>query len=123
MSSNTDVLEAVASIESPQFVGRTLGDLGLVKSVEKKVSGKIKVDLLMPSQAPMDRLNERLQDALRPYGRGADVNVELMTETAATSWIEALKEKIGAGIGEPGSRARVVAISSGKGGVGKSSVS
>ncbi|MGA7226790.1 MAG: Mrp/NBP35 family ATP-binding protein [Acidimicrobiia bacterium] len=123
MSSNTDVLEAVASIESPQFVGRTLGALGLVKSVEKKVSGKIRVDLLMPAQAPMDRLNERLQDALRPHGRGADVNVELMTETAATEWIEGLKDEIGAGIGEPGSRARVVAISSGKGGVGKSSVS
>jgi ATP-binding protein involved in chromosome partitioning len=60
---------------------------------------------------------------LAPYGRGADVTVEVMTEEGASAWIARRREEAGPGLGEPGSAARVVAISSGKGGVGKSSVS
>ena len=51
MPSNDEIFEAVASIESPLLVGRTLGDLGLVKSAEKKL-GKVKVDLLLPTFEP-----------------------------------------------------------------------
>ncbi|MGH8915707.1 MAG: Mrp/NBP35 family ATP-binding protein [Acidimicrobiia bacterium] len=123
MSANTEVYEAVASVESPLLVGRTLGSLGLVKSAEKKLSGKIKVDLLLPTSNPPDALNHRLQQALEPFGRGADVTVEVMSEVAATDWMARLKADAGPGLGEPGSSARVVAVSSGKGGVGKSSVS
>jgi ATP-binding protein involved in chromosome partitioning len=46
-----------------------------------------------------------------------------MTEEGASAWIARRREEAGPGLGEPGSAARVVAISSGKGGVGKSSVS
>jgi ATP-binding protein involved in chromosome partitioning len=46
-----------------------------------------------------------------------------MSDEAAAVWIERLKADAGPGLGEPGSSARVVAVSSGKGGVGKSSVS
>jgi ATP-binding protein involved in chromosome partitioning len=123
MSANTEVFDAVASIESPLFVGRTLGSLGLVKSVDKKISGKVKVDLLLPTPSPHPELDSRLQSALEPFGRGADISVEVMTETDAEDWIQDLRSSIGPGIGEPGSRTRVVAISSGKGGVGKSTVS
>ena len=35
MTSNDQLYDAVASIESPLFVGRTLGELGVVKGVEK----------------------------------------------------------------------------------------
>jgi ATP-binding protein involved in chromosome partitioning len=62
-------------------------------------------------------------EALRPHGRGADVDVEIMDDAAALTWMTDLKQKAGPGIGEPGSSTRVVAISSGKGGVGKSTVS
>jgi ATP-binding protein involved in chromosome partitioning len=123
MSSNSEVYEAVASVESPLLIGRTLGDLGMVRSAEKKLTGKIQVDLVLPSPEPPDGLNERLQAALAPFGRGADVTVELMSEDTAMKLIQRLKAEAGPGLGEPGSQTRVVAISSGKGGVGKSSVS
>ena len=82
MPSNDEIFEAVASIESPLLVGRTLGSLGLVKSAEKKL-GKVKVDLLLPNSNPPAILNERLQQALEPYGRGADVTVEAHVEIPA----------------------------------------
>jgi len=123
MPPDNEIFDAVAAIESPIFVGRTLGDLGLVKSAEKTLTGKIKVDLLLPSSYQSPGLDDELQRALAPYGRGADVTVEVMTEEGASAWIARRREEAGPGLGEPGSAARVVAISSGKGGVGKSSVS
>ena len=115
------IFDAVAAVESPLLVGRTLGELGLVKSVDKSLTGKIKVELLLP--VPDRALDESLRVALEPHGRGADIDVELMTEESATEWMGRLRHDLGPGIGEPGSATRVVAISSGKGGVGKSSVS
>jgi ATP-binding protein involved in chromosome partitioning len=123
MASNEEIFQAVASIEPPFLPGRTLGDLGLVKSVERKLAGKVKVDLLLPDSNPEQALNDRLQQALAPYGRGADVTVEVMTEQMADEWMAGLHQSAGPGLGEPGSSTRVLAVSSGKGGVGKSSVS
>jgi ATP-binding protein involved in chromosome partitioning len=123
MSSKNEIYEAVASVESPFLAGHTLGSLGLVKGAEKSISGKIKVDLLLPVPNPPQSLNDRLQVALSSFGRGADVTIEVMTEPAAAEWIGKLKSDAGPALGEPGSATRVVAISSGKGGVGKSSVS
>lgn len=123
MSDQTELYDAVASIESPLFVGRTLGELGLVKSVEKKLTGKVKVALTLPTPVPEDTLNERLREALSSHASGADVDIEIMDDDAVLEWMNGLKEKAGPGIGEPGSSTRTVAISSGKGGVGKSSVS
>jgi ATP-binding protein involved in chromosome partitioning len=123
MSDQSQLHDAVASIESPLFVGRTLGELGLVKDVSKKLTGKVKVELLLPTPAPEDVLNERLQEALSPHTSGADIDVEVMDDEAVLAWMNRLKEKAGPPIGEPGSATRTVAVSSGKGGVGKSSVS
>jgi len=123
MADQTELHDAVASIESPLFVGRTLGELGLVKEVSKRLTGKVKVDLLLPDDTPPPALNDRLQEALAPFTSSADVNVEVMDEEAVQTWIDGLKAKAGPGIGEPGSATRTIAISSGKGGVGKSSIS
>ncbi len=121
--SDNQIFDAVASIESPLLVGRTLGELGLVKSVEKKLGGKIKVELLLPTPGPTDALDRRLQEALSPFTRGADVDIETMGDDAAAEWISALRDTAGPAMGEPGSSTRTIAVSSGKGGVGKSSVS
>jgi ATP-binding protein involved in chromosome partitioning len=123
MTSSDKVTEAVASIPSPIFVGRTLGELGMVRSVDKKLAGRIKVSLLFPAAFPREPLDEDLRRVLEPFGRGADVDIEVMAESEAVEWMNALRESAGPPIGEPGSRTRVVAVSSGKGGVGKSSVS
>jgi ATP-binding protein involved in chromosome partitioning len=123
MAEQSQLHDAVASIESPLFVGRTLGELGLVKDVSKKMTGKVKVELLLPDHSPPDALNERLQQALAPFASSAEVDIEVMDDEAVQAWIDELKQSAGPGIGEPGSATRVVAVSSGKGGVGKSSVS
>jgi ATP-binding protein involved in chromosome partitioning len=123
MAPNEEIFEVVASIESPLMPGRTLGELGLVKSAERRLAGKVKVDLLLPDANPDEALNDRLQHALEPFGRGADVTVEVMTDQMAKDWMAGLRQKAGPRLGEPGSPTRVLAVSSGKGGVGKSSVS
>jgi len=120
-SANTEIYKAVAQLESPLLVGRTLGELGQVRSVEKTVTGKIKVGLRMPS--PDHGLDAALAEVLRAHGRGADIDVEIMSDDDAAQLMERLTADSGPGIGEPGSATRVIAISSGKGGVGKSSVS
>jgi ATP-binding protein involved in chromosome partitioning len=122
MAEQSQLHDAVASIESPVFVGRTLGELGLVKDVTKKLTGKVRVELVLPTP-PRPALDERLKQALAPFTSGADIDVEVMDDAAALAWMNDLKEKSGPGIGDVGSATRVVAISSGKGGVGKSSVS
>lgn len=123
MATQEEIHNAVASIESPLFIGRTLGDLGLVRSVSKKLAGRIQVGLLLPVPNPPDVFDQSLQDALAPYARGAEVDVEIMDDDAARIWMEGLKADAGPPIGEPGSSTRTIAVSSGKGGVGKSSVS
>lgn len=123
MAAQEDLYNAVASIESPLFVGRTLGELGLVRSVSKKLTGKARVELTLPAPNPPGSLEERLETALRPYANGADIDVEVMDDDEAKTWMDGLKAKAGPGIGQPGSATRTIAVSSGKGGVGKSSVS
>jgi len=122
MSDQTQIHDAVASIESPLFVGRTLGELGLVKAVSKKLTGKARVELLLPSPPP-ESLDDRLREALSPHVSGADIDIELMDDDEVLSWMNELKERAGPPIGEPGSATRTIAVSSGKGGVGKSSIS
>lgn len=123
MGSENQVYDAVASIESPLFLDRSLGELGLVSSVQQKKRGKVAVELVFPAPISPEPLNESLQVALAPYASGADINIELMSEDDAEKWMQAIKTKAGPAIGEPGNSMRTIAVSSGKGGVGKSSVS
>jgi ATP-binding protein involved in chromosome partitioning len=123
MADQTEIHDAVASIESPLLVGRTLGELGLIKSVTKTLTGKAKVELLLPTQPSPPGLNDRLRAALEPLTSGVDVDIEVMGEDAVTEWLDALKADAGPPVGEPGSATRIIGVGSGKGGVGKSSVS
>ena len=123
MASDNQIFNAVASIESPLFVGRTLGELDAVKKVDRTMTGRINVELLLPTSHTSELLDQRLQKALQPHGRGADVDIQVMSDEAAMEWIARLRGMAGPPVGEPGSSTRVVAVASGKGGVGKSSVS
>ncbi len=123
MSTQEELNQAVASIPSPIFVGRTLGELGLVRSVQKKLTGKVKVELVLPIPHQPEVLDPLLQRALEAFTNSAEIDVEIMDEDDTAAWMEELKSKTGPAIGEPGSSTRVLAVSSGKGGVGKSSVS
>ncbi len=123
MSTQEELFQAVASIGSPVFVGRTMGELGLVRSVTKKITGKVEVDLILPIPHQPEILDPLLQKALEPFTNSAEIDVEIMDEDETAAWMENLKSQAGPAIGEPGSPTRVLAVSSGKGGVGKSSVS
>lgn len=123
MAEQSQLHDAIASIESPLFVGRTLGELGLVKNVNKTLTGKVKVELLLPDGNRPPALDHRLQEALASFTNNVDVDVEVMDDEVVLAWMNDLKEKAGPPIGEPGSATRTVAVSSGKGGVGKSSIS
>jgi ATP-binding protein involved in chromosome partitioning len=123
MVDQQELSNAVASIESPLIVGRTLGELGLVRSVSKRLTGKAKVELVMPVPTRPEDLDEKLKGALHSLASGVDVEVTIMDEATARVWMDDLRSRSGPAIGEPGSTTRVVAVSSGKGGVGKSSVS
>lgn len=123
MANHEELRNAVAAIESPLFIGRTLGELGLVRSVSKKITGKAKVELTLPAPNPPGILESRLESALKPFSSGADIDVEAMSDDDAKVWMDQLLAKAGPRIAEPGSATRTIAISSGKGGVGKSSVS
>src|SRR5690606_18707398 len=61
MSTQEELFQAVASIGSPVFVGRTMGELGLVRSVTKKITGKVKVDLILPIPHQPEILDPLLQ--------------------------------------------------------------
>ena len=123
MPSNDPVFDAVASIESPLLLGRTLGELGLVKAVDKTMTGKVKLQLSVPVAGIPESINDQLQEVLAPHARGADISVEMMDDESVGAWMDQLIESAGPGLGEPGSNTRTIAVSSGKGGVGKSSVS
>ena len=110
-------------MESPTFVGRTLGELGLVEDVTKKLTGRVKVKLRMPTGSREPGFDDRLRAALSPHTNSVEVDVDVMSEEEAEEWMTNLKRSTGPGIGEPGSATRTIAVSSGKGGVGKSSIS
>src|SRR5690606_24264827 len=121
MSTQEELNNAVASIESPVFVGRTMGELGLVKSVTRKITGKVKVELLLPVPHPPEGLDLLHTTALEPFTNSAETDVDSMDDGETAAWMEDLKTEAGPAIGGPGSRTRVVVVSSGKGVVGKSS--
>ena len=110
MSSNDQVFDAVASIESPLLVGRTLGELGLVKAVDKTMTGKVKLELSVPVAGIPESINDQLQEVLAPYARGADVSVEMMEDEAINAWMNELIESAGPGLGEPGSNTRTMSL-------------
>ncbi|HIE22332.1 MAG TPA: hypothetical protein EYP73_07030, partial [Acidimicrobiia bacterium] len=122
MDPKEQLQEAVASAEAYPFLGHTVGELGLVTSVQSKSRGRARVGLRLPVPH-LPGLDDRLQEALSPFVREAEIDVEVMEDEEAAKWMADLREGAGPAIGEPGSPTRTIAISSGKGGVGKSSVS
>jgi ATP-binding protein involved in chromosome partitioning len=120
MSADHDIERALSQIVEPLF-NRSLSDLGLTAVVEKPLLGeaRARVPLVVPNHPEADLLKERAHEAT-----GAKVEVELtpLDDQARGELMNRLREAAGPQVGQPGSATRVLAISSGKGGVGKSSV-
>lgn len=117
------VAAALDTITDP-ILRRPLGSLGYVKSVRVKRLGTVVIDLSLPVPgAPGHQLIEAVTAAARSVDGVRSVRVEhhLMTDDDRVELMAKVRgEK--RPVGGPGSTTYVIAVSSGKGGVGKSSV-
>jgi len=121
------VRAALATVNDPE-IRRPVTDLGMVKSVQAD-GGIVRVDIFLTvAGCPMkDRLTTDVKAAVGavPGVDAVSVVLDVMSEEQRT----ALREKLRGGqagrevpFSRPGSLTRVYAVASGKGGVGKSSV-
>ena len=118
------VTEAIEKVVDPDL-RRPIGELGMVREVDVSRRGAVRVGLGVPTpQWAADRLGRAIAETAKSHdGVGeVDVQVAFMDQAEQASLASRLRlgkpEKPGA----QGSRTRVVTIGSGKGGVGKSSV-
>ena len=122
------VREALARVDDPE-IRKPITELGMVRDVVVGADGRVAVTVDLTTQGcPLKETITR--DVTREVGRvpgvvGVDVSMGVMDEAQR----KALKEQLRGGQAErevpfarPGSLTRVYAVASGKGGVGKSSV-
>jgi ATP-binding protein involved in chromosome partitioning len=122
------VLTALAGVNDPE-IGRPITELGMVKSVEISPDGSVAVGVFLTvAGCPMrDTITNRVTGAVTPLPGVTGVHVELdvMSEDQRKDMQSALRggapERV-IPFAQPSSLTKVYAIVSGKGGVGKSSV-
>src|SRR5689334_18574327 len=128
MASEDAVREALATVNDPE-INRPITELGMVKSVEIGADGAVAVTVyLTVSGCPMrETITKNVTEAVSAVEGVTRVDVELdvMSDEQRRELATALKG--GAAerevpFAKPGSLTRVYAVASGKGGVGKSSV-
>ncbi len=120
------VRAAVEKVEDPE-IHRTLVDLGMLRELEVSEDGAVRVvvALTIPGCPLKDKLTEDVTAAARSVAGVTAVEVELTSMTDEERG--RLVEKVRGGdreitVGKEGSRTRIITVASGKGGVGKSSV-
>lgn len=122
------VQAALATVDDPE-IRRPITELGMVDDVQISDAGQVRVTVLLTiAGCPLKAtLTERVTTAVSGVEgvTGVDVQLGVMTDDQRAS----LKEQLRGGQAErevpfakPGSLTRVYAVASGKGGVGKSSV-
>ncbi|MEX2278526.1 MAG: P-loop NTPase [Acidimicrobiia bacterium] len=123
MADEQEFREVIGAVEDP-LLGRSIGVLGMVASAEKRRLGadRLTISVPVPNYPARDELERRIRIALAAARSDAEVTFEVMDDAGRESMMDALRADAPPGVGETGSRTRVVAVSSGKGGVGKSSV-
>ncbi len=122
------VRAAVGAVQDPEL-HRGLGDLGMVRGVEAdgEHSVRVLIALTIPGCPLQDKLTSDVSEAARGVEGVDEVFVEFtsMNDSERSSVVQTVRGK-GAirevTIGKPGSKTRVIGIASGKGGVGKSTV-
>ncbi len=121
------VRAAVGAVEDPE-IHRTLAELNMLREIDADESGSVRVlvALTIPGCPLKDKLDVDVTAAAMGVPGVTQVAVEFttMTDEERTSLVSdirggAVREIT---LGQAGSQTRVIAIASGKGGVGKSSV-
>ncbi len=122
--SRTEQLTAALAETVDPVLGRRIGDLGYVTSVRMKRFGVAVIDLTLPIPGPIgESIVEAVTAAASSVNgvRSVQVGRRLMTDDERTDLMGSVRgEK--RPVGGSGSSTYVIAVSSGKGGVGKSSV-
>lgn len=123
------VTAALATVNDPE-IRRPITDLNMVKSVEVSPAGKIVVGIyLTVSGCPLrDTITRDVTETLSRLEGATDVRVDI--DVMSPEQRQELQTKLRGGrpaereipFNQPGSLTRVFAVASGKGGVGKSSV-
>ncbi len=121
------VREAIGRVEDPE-IHRSLADLNMLRELDVAADGSVRVlvALTIPGCPLKDKLTHDVTAAARSVAGVTGVRVEFthMTDEERAQLVADVRG--GAAreitIGGSGSRTRVIAVSSGKGGVGKSSV-
>ena len=128
MVSTEQVTVALAGVRDPE-IRRPITDLGMVKSVGVDPSGVVTVAIwLTVSGCPLrDTITRDVTAAVAPLPgvTGVQVELDVMSDDQRRALQQQLRGDAGAHevpFAKPGSLTRVYAIASGKGGVGKSSV-
>src|SRR5216683_3030314 len=122
------IMQALASVQDPE-IRRPITDLGMVKNVEVGTGGAVRVDVFLTvSGCPLrDTITRDVKAAVGKLAAVSSVPVELDVMSAEQR--RDLQGKLRGGKPEreipfasPASLTKVYAVASGKGGVGKSSV-
>jgi ATP-binding protein involved in chromosome partitioning len=128
LPTSEQVTSALAGVNDPE-IGRPITELGMVKSVSVAADGLVDVSVyLTVAGCPMrDTITSRVTDAVTalPGVSGVRVTLDVMSEEQR----KALQTELRGGrpepvipFAQPASLTKVLAVASGKGGVGKSSV-
>jgi len=114
-------------VEDPE-IHRSLAELNMLRELDVADDGSVRVlvALTIPGCPLKDKLDVDISAAARTVPGVTDVSVEFttMTDEERSSLVSDIRGEAAREItlGQSGSQTRVIAISSGKGGVGKSSV-
>jgi ATP-binding protein involved in chromosome partitioning len=118
---------ALATVSDPE-IHRPITDLGMVKSVDVRDDASVDVGIYLTTQGcPLrDRITRDVTEAVSkvPGVTGVRVDLDVMSDEqrqALRSSLQGGRQTRTIRFAEPGSLTRVLAIASGKGGVGKSS--
>ncbi len=117
---------ALATVQDPE-IHRPLTDLGMVKSVDIADDGTVGVEVwLTVGGCPMrDEIVTRVTEAVSkvPGVAGVSVVLDVMSDEQRTSLREMLQGPAKDNpFNRPGNTTKIIAVASGKGGVGKSSI-
>lgn len=120
MPASQDHRQAVDAVIDP-LLGRSLSELSMVSSVDRGLLAGLKVVIALPvpNYPYWEELQRRITAAV---GDRVTMEREVMDDEARSALMTRLRESAGPRVGQTGSTTRVIAVSSGKGGVGKSSV-
>ncbi|MEX2458756.1 MAG: Mrp/NBP35 family ATP-binding protein [Actinomycetota bacterium] len=126
MVTEEQVREALRAVHDPE-INRPIEDIGMLKGIEVSPDGGVRVDVLLtvPGCPLKDEITRRVTDAVAPLEGVTRVQVELGQMSAEQR--ESLVTGLRGGRPEQqtffaGTDTVVIAVASGKGGVGKSTV-